>query len=159
MNTNDLVNSEIFNNQIIDIVRNRDIVSENKQISDIKNLIIQGFNYGIVSVKETTDKNKKSTILKKSKEISNMLPDNFVKSPLGKQLVSSVLESVKGLSENSVLNIGYEPILETDIEKIIIMAYAIGITTGFEISEDSDYKSMYASNTDRFIKHGIGDTK
>jgi hypothetical protein len=53
-----------------------------------------------------------------------------------------------------VLNIGYETILEDCFNKVLRIAYSIGITTGFEIASDDELKRIYTANVERFMNSG-----
>ena len=92
--------------------------------------------------------------LEKSKELTQMLPDCFCKGEMGKTAAKNILESINTNQTEGILNIGYEELVRRDIENIIRIIYAIGVTTGFQIAEDPDYKAMYSANKDRFIMHG-----
>lgn len=156
MISDEYLKSSAVKENIDRLVRDSSETTDERKKSEILSLVIEGFNYGVFSMLESKKAMNEKTLLQKSKEITSYLPDNFVSSETGKGLVDSLQECVKTNSKNYILNIGYEPIIAEDFSRILQIAYAIGITTGFSIAEDEELKDMYSANIDRFIKHGSG---
>ena len=150
------VNSVNVNESIKRYKKKKKNFSDEKKTSEIKDMITNAYNYGVFSLLNDRKASKDKTKLDKTKEITAYLPDRFTNSDIGEQLTTSVMQSIKTNSSNYILNIGYETIIPDDIKKVLQIAYAIGITTGFDISSDPELKSIYQANIERFIKHGAG---
>lgn len=151
------VNSADVNESIKKYLKDDKNYSEERKTFEIKNMITNGYNYGVFSLLNDRKVSKDKSKLDKTKEITAYLPDIFKDSEMGKQLTNSIMEAIKTNSSNYILNIGYETILPDDIKKVIQIAYALGITAGFDISSDPELKSIYQTNIERFIKHGAGE--
>ena len=150
------VNSVNVNESIKRYLKDEKNFSDEKKTSEIKDMITNAYNYCVFSLLNDRKASKDKTKLDKTKEITAYLPDRFTNSDIGEQLTTSVMQSIKTNSSNYILNIGYETIIPDDIKKVLQIAYAIGITTGFDISSDPELKSIYQANIERFIKHGAG---
>ena len=150
------VNSEDVNDSIKRYLKDEKNFSNDKKTSEIKNMITSAYNYGVFSLLTDRKASKDKSKLDKTKEITAYLPDMFKNSDMGNQLTESVMQSIKTNSSNYILNIGYETVLPDDIKNVIQIAYAIGITAGFDISSDPELKTIYQSNIERFLKHGAG---
>lgn len=150
------VNSADVNDTIKKYLKDDKNFSDERKASEIKNMITSAYNYGVFSLLTDRKVSKDRTKLDKTKEITAYLPDMFTNSDMGEQLTTSVMQSIKTNSSNYILNIGYETIIPDDIKKVLQIAYAIGITAGFDISSDPELKSIYQANIERFIKHGAG---
>lgn len=153
------MNSKVILETIQEIIKGKDDYTDNQIIQSIKSMILDAFNAGRISCMEDREKLSKETLQKKSKEVTQFLPANFKKTETSKQLVNTVQETILANSEDYVLNVGYEPIVEDTINKVLQIAYAIGITTGFEIASDPDMKSIYSANVERFMKSGLSGNK
>jgi hypothetical protein len=92
--------------------------------------------------------------MKKSKEMTGFLPAHFKNTDTGKKLIELFMQELLNNTTDYTLNIGYEETLPTCIEKILRIAYSVGITTGFEIASDKELKSIYSSNVERFLNSG-----
>lgn len=153
----DYVNSTSVNTEIESFIKDEKNFDKKRKIQELKNIVTNAYNYGAFSIMNDRKASQEKTILSKSKEVTSYLPDNFKKSDMGQQLTNSIMAAIETNSQDSILNIGYETILPDDISNAIQIAYAIGLTVGFDISSDPDLKSIYQSNIERFLKHGAGD--
>lgn len=155
MTTSDYINSKVFNSRIEKVmVTANDDPSENILKPLLSNLLIETFNDGIIANMTEKEKISKETLLKKSKEITNFLPAHFKNTDTGKKLVEIIMTELLNNTTDYVLNIGYETIFPEIINNVLRVAYSVGITTGFEIANDKELKSIYTANVERFLKSG-----
>lgn len=155
MQSDKYIGSKIVNDEIDNLIKGlNDDFSESQIRSIIKGMLIEAFNAGIISNFEEKKKLKSETIQKKSKEITSFLPAHFKGTETGRQLTGRIQETILANTTDYVLNVGYEPILEDDVNKVLQIAYSVGITTGFEIASDPDMKSIYNANVERFMRSG-----
>lgn len=152
----DYVNSTSVNSEIETYIKDEKNFDKNRKIQELKSIVSNAYNYGAFSIMNDRKASQEKTMLSKSKEVTAYFPDNFKKSEMGKQLNDLIMASILTNSQGSVLNIGYEEILPDDISRALQIAYAIGLSVGFDISSDPDLKSIYQSNIERFLKHGAG---
>lgn len=153
MTVGEYLASETFKKTIEDFVSNAKLETAGKTRSNYNMVAAEAFNEGIVSMITARDKPKRGS-LEKSSELTKMLPDCFCKGDMGATATTSIIDAIKSNQTEGILNIGYEELMRREIENIIRIVYAIGVTTGFEIADDDDYRSMYLANKDRFILHG-----
>jgi hypothetical protein len=158
MDLNKYLNSDALNKAINDYAGNAKLETTGKTLSNFKAIAADAFNEGIMSMISQKNAPKKGS-LEKSKELTQMLPDFFCRSDLGQTAIKNIIESINSNQTESVLNIGFEELVRRDIENMIRIVYAIGVTTGFEVASDADYKSMYLANKERFIMHGSVEKK
>lgn len=154
MSINEYLSSPSFKDEVHNAAMNAKLNTPQKVEADISTIASEAFNEGIMSLIKFKSTSKDAGTLEKSKEITQMLPDNFIKNETGLRAINGLMQSVISNQEDGLLNIGYESLLKKEIENYIRIVYAIGITTGFEIAEDEDYKNLYLSNKQRFIMHG-----
>lgn len=159
MTSKEYLTAKTVNTSIRNFVKNSQHTQDEKKILDIKNMLVEAFNQGVMSLIGSRKALSKETKLGKSKLITKYLPDTFANDDIAKQLIESVMEAIKLNSTNYKLNIGYEELLPEDIKIIIQIAYAIGVTSAFEITDDEEMKSLYLANADRFIMHGTNGDK
>ena len=157
MQSSDYAKSASFKSHIEEIIKNaKDEDCTEKQLENILNrIILDAFNDGIISNMSEKKKLSEETLKKKSKEVTSFLPAHFRKTESGQKLVQVVMDEIMSNTTDYVLNVGYEPVLQDTINKILQVAYSIGITTGFEIASDPDMKSIYTANVERFMKSGM----
>ena len=157
MQSNDYAKSAAFKSRIDEIIKNvKDEDCDEKQLENILNrVILDAFNDGIISNMTEKKKLSEETLKKKSKEVTSFLPAHFKSTDSGKKLAQIVMDEIVSNTTDYVLNVGYEPVLIDAINKVLQVAYSIGITTGFEISSDPDMKSIYTANVERFMKSGM----
>ena len=159
MTSSDFINSEAFKNRINTVIDSaKDITDERalKQVMEplLSRLFLDSFNDGIIANMTERKKISKENLVKKSKEITNWLPAHFKNTETGKKLVELMLAELLNNTTDYVLNIGYETVLEDCFDKVLRIAYSIGITTGFEIASDPDLKKIYTANVERFMNSG-----
>lgn len=153
MDINAYLSSEYFNNTISHYLENIQYEDLSKIRSDFVSTASEAFNEGIMSMIQKKGAPSLSDF-EKGQELSKLLPDIFVKGKVGQEAAKSILESIKMNQREYILNIGYETLVKRDIENTLRIVYALGVSTGFDISEDPEYKEMYLANKDRFILHG-----
>lgn len=154
MNINDYLSSNSFKEEVHRAATNAKLNTPQKVEADIRTIASEAFNEGIMSLLKFKSVAKNEGTLEKSREVTQMLPDNFIKNETGLQAINGLMQAVISNQEDGLLNIGYESLLKTEIENYIRIVYAIGVTSGFEIADDEDYRNLYLSNKQRFIMHG-----
>lgn len=162
MDINSYLNSKSFESLLKQFTSNIKLETEGKVKANAVAIASDAFNEGIFSIISAKSKLSSKGSLEKSNEITKLLPDNFIKSELGLQSISGIMNSIASNQNDGILNIGSEALIKRDVENFIRIVYAIGITTGFEIASDQDYKDMYLANKNRFLMHGsetTGQTK
>jgi hypothetical protein len=147
------LNSVTLNKIIEGYAENAKLETFNKTVANFKALAGDAFNEGIISILARKNQPKKGS-LEKSKEITDLLPDRFCKGEMGKTAINNIIEAIKSAQTEGILNIGYEELIRREVENMVRIIYAIGITSGFQIAEDPDYKALYSVNQDRFLMHG-----
>jgi hypothetical protein len=147
------LNSDALKRAIEDYAENAKLETAQKTITNFQTIAASAYNEGVVEMISKGKPVKKGS-LEKSKELTQMLPDNFIKGEMGLQAINGLLQAVISNQEDGVLNIGYESILRAEIENYIRIIYAIGVTSGFEIADDQNYRNLYLVNKQRFIMHG-----
>lgn len=159
MTSSDFVKSEVFKdriNSVIDAVK--DVTDETalKNILEplMTRILLDSFNDGIIANMTERKKISNENLPKKSKEITNWLPAHFKNTETGKKLIELMLTELLNNTTDYVLNIGYETVLGDCYDRVLRIAYSIGITTGFEIAADPDLKRIYTSNVERFMNSG-----
>lgn len=159
MTSSDFIKSEAFKNRINTVIDSMVNVTDEQSIKPtleplLARLFLDSFNDGIIANMTEKKKISKENLVKKSKEITNWLPAHFKKTETGKKLVELMLAELLNNTTDYVLNIGYETILEDCFNKVLRIAYSIGITTGFEIASDDELKRIYTANVERFMNSG-----
>lgn len=154
MSITEYLDSEAFKKEVKRASTNAKFNTPKKIESDIGIIASEAFNEGIMSIIKFKNVSKDVGDIEKSKELTQMLPDNFIKGEMGLQAINGLLQAVISNQEDGVLNIGYESILRAEIENYIRIIYAIGVTSGFEIADDQNYRNLYLVNKQRFIMHG-----
>lgn len=159
MTSSDFIKSEAFKNRINTVIDSMVNVTDEQAIKPtleplLARLLLDSFNDGIIANMTEKKKISKENLVKKSKEITNWLPAHFKKTETGKKLVELMLSELLNNTTDYVLNIGYETILEDCFNKVLRIAYSIGITTGFEIASDDELKRIYTANVERFMNSG-----
>ena len=157
MQSSEYAKSTVLKNHINEIMTN--IKDEDFSEAQLENLLskilITVFNDGIISNMTERKRVSSESVKKKSKEITSFLPAHFKGTDVGKKLVKVIQDEILANTTDYVLNIGYEHVLEDAINKVLQVAYSVGITTGFEIASDPDMKSIYTANVERFMKSGM----
>ncbi len=155
MTSNDFVNSIAFKNRVEQIIQSAIEEPDEKVLKGlISTALLDSFNDGIIANMTEKTKVSKETLLKKSKEMTGFLPAHFKNTDTGKKLIELFMQELLNNTTDYTLNIGYEETIPICIEKILRIAYSIGITTGFEIASDKELKSIYSSNVERFLNSG-----
>ena len=154
MNINDYLKSQTYIKQSEIIAENSKIEPSSKIKSNIDALVSEAYNSGVMSMIKKQKSTEVNTDLIKSKEITKMLPGNFIKQEIGEKAINGILESIKSCQENGELSIGWEELVKADIINFIRVVYAIGITSGFEIASDEAFKRLYLANQERFLMNG-----
>ena len=154
MDVNTYIASDFFNNLLEKNTENIKFESQDKIKSDISLIAANAFNEGIHSIIQKQHSPITLGSFEKSEELTKLLPDFFVKNKIGQEAVKSILESIKMNQHEFILNFGYESLVKQDVENMIRIIYAIGVSTGFDIADDKDFKAMYIANKERFILHG-----
>lgn len=153
MDITQYLSSVLFNKTITKLAENAKFETTEKTKSNFKLVATEAFNEGISHILSRKSAPKKGT-LEKSKEITKMTPDAFCRGEFGSAAITNIVESVKSCQSDGILNIGYESIIRDDVENMVRIIYALGVSTGFDIAGDEDYKRLYLENKDRFILHG-----
>ena len=155
MTSNDFVNSVAFKKRIDQIIQSATEDPDEKVLHGlIATALMDSFNDGIIANMTEKTKVSKETLMKKSKEMTGFLPEHFKNTDTGKKLIELFMHELFNNTTDYTINIGYEETLPACIEKILRIAYSIGITTGFEIASDKELKSIYSSNVERFLNSG-----
>lgn len=156
MTSSDFVRSDAFKNRVQEVIKTLNDEDTTPSILEpiLTRILLDSFNDGIIANMGEKEKISKETLLKKSKEITKLLPAHFKNTDVGKKINETILQEILNNTTDYVLNIGYESVLQDAIAKTISIAYAIGITTGFEIASDKEMKSIYTSNQERFMNSG-----
>ncbi len=147
------LNSDALKRAIEDYAENAKLETAQKTITNFQTIAASAYNEGVVEMISKGKPVKKGS-LEKSKELTKMLPDQFCKGEMGKVAVNNILAAIDTNQTEGILNIGYEELVKREIENIVRIIYAIGVTAGFEIADDEDFRSMYLVNKNRFIMHG-----
>lgn len=154
MDLNTYLSSTSFKTMLKQFTTNTKFETTEKVEANAIGIASDAYNEGIFSIinKSKTFTNKSP--IEKSSELTSLLPDNFIKGESGKQAINGIMSSIESNQQDGLLNIGYEALIQRDVENFIRIVYAIGLTSGFEIADDPDCREIFLANKNRFLLHG-----
>lgn len=159
MKADDYINSPEISERLKSLVKDKDLKSEKEMSGSVMSVSIDSFNAGFVEGMNVVGLKKEESDLRKSKELTKLTPSKFSETNTCKTLIDLILGSIETNSTDNTLNVGYDQFVTDTAIKAFQVAYAAGLTAGFEIASDPITSTIYKKNSDRIIKQGIGGNK
>lgn len=139
--------TKVISKLIDNFLENVDSKSTNRLKGDLQNIISYTYDTGRSDVKEVVIASE----YEKSKELTDILPENYIYSEECAEVVRYLINSIKSNSTNNRLNINFDKEFSKDVLNSIKAVYALAIANSFEIVKDEYKRNAFIANRERIL--------
>lgn len=128
---------------------------EGKGIDVIKMNLESLIEYSYDSGRSTINENISSSHIVKSKEITEIIPENYIYSDQCKDIIKFLIEAVKDNTTNNRLNLDFDMIYGKEVLAALRTVYSLAIANCFDILKDDYKKKLFLSNRERILNGSL----
>lgn len=143
--------TKVISKLIDNFLENVDSKSTNRLKGDLQNIISYTYDTGRSDVKEVVIASE----YEKSKELTDILPENYIYSEECAEIVRYLINSIKSNSTNNRLNINFDKEFSKDVLNSIKAVYALAIANSFEIVKDEYKRNAFIANRERILNETL----
>lgn len=139
--------TKIISKLIDNFLKNVNSKSTSRLKSDLYNIISYTYDTGRSEVNEVVIASE----YEKSKELTDIVPENYIYSEECAEVVRYLINSIKLNSTNNRLNINFDKEFSKDALNAIKAVYALAIANSFEIVKDEYKRKSFIANRERIL--------
>lgn len=144
---NEFSKSEYVDNLLNEFLNDIDSKSNDKLLSEIRNIVSYSFDAGRSELKKDLPKGEYA----KSKEVTDIIPENFIYSKECSDIIVFLVNSIMSNTTNNKLNIDFKKSFAKDVLAAMRTVYSLAVANCFEILND-DYKlKIFIENRERIL--------